>query len=432
MTERRTKLAVFGHLNGEWAPAGLLTILEDGPATRGAEFAYGRRYIERPDALPVVPAETGEWKPDAAAMIDKEFIADQVTHLFGAIRDAAPDSWGRRVIESRLKKPANSLPESTYLLEAGHHRAGALDVRPDIKSLPVAATGIHRLEYLLEAAERIEEGLPVPARLHEIFDAGSGMGGMRPKASVMDDAGHLWLAKFPSVSERLNIPVLEAATLRLAREAGLAVPEVRTERIQDKTVMMIRRFDREYPGDGKERRRHMISALTLLGCHESESPDKSYGDIADVIRRHGDPAHIRADQAELYGRMVFNILVTNDDDHLRNHALLWEPAGWRLSPLYDVVPHPMIARDRNLHLGIGSAGRSATIDNALTWYARFGLDLARAWEIIDRVYSAVRQWRMYFDEYGVPAAEIEKAAPAFRHIDDVCSTDIRRSSARSV
>jgi serine/threonine-protein kinase HipA len=126
--------------------------------------------------------------------------------------------------------------------------------------------------------------------------------------------------------------------------------------------------------------------------------------------------------------MVFNILVTNDDDHLRNHALLWEPAGWRLSPLYDVVPRPMIANDRNLHLGVGNAGRSATIDNALTSYARFGLDLERAREIIDRVYSAVRQWQMYFDEYGVPAAEIEKIAPAFRHIDDVCTKDGRRRS----
>lgn len=403
-------------------------MLEDGPRVAGSQFAYGRRYIERSDALPVVPAETGAWKPDPANMRDKEFIADQATQLFGAIRDAAPDSWGRRVIESRLKQPANSLPESTYLLEAGHNRAGALDIRPNIKSPPATATGAHRLDYLLEAAERIEEGLPVPAGLQDIFDAGSGMGGMRPKASVTDDAGHLWLAKFPSVNERLNIPVLETATLRLAREAGLSVPDVRTEVIHDKTIMMIRRFDREYPADGQERRRHMISALTLLGCHESESPDKSYGDIADAIRRHGDPAHIRADLAEIYGRMVFNILVTNDDDHLRNHAMLWGPAGWRLSPLYDVVPRPMIASERNLHLGIGSAGRSATIDNALTSYARFGLDLERAWEIIDRVYTVVRQWQMYFEEYGVPAAEIEKIASAFRHIDDVCSKEVRRAA----
>jgi serine/threonine-protein kinase HipA len=426
MAACKKELAVFAHLNGEWAPAGLLTMLEEGPRIQGSQFAYGRRYIERPEALPVIPADTGDWKPNPATMRDKEFIADEVTKLFGGIRDAAPDAWGRRVIESRLNQPANSLPESTYLLEAGHHRAGALDIRPELKSPAAKAPGAHRLEYLLDAAARIEEGLPVPAGLQDIFEAGSGMGGMRPKASVTDEAGHLWLAKFPSVNERLNIPVLETATLRLAKEAGLAVPDVRTERIRDKTLMMIRRFDRAYTADGKEHRRHMISALTLLGCHESESPDKSYGDIADAIRRHGDLKHIRADQAELYGRMVFNILVTNDDDHLRNHAFLWQSDGWRLSSLYDVVPRPAIGTERSLHLGVGGSGRSATIDNALTSYARFGLDLERAWEIIDRVYAVVRQWRMYFEEYGVPAAEIEKIASAFRHIDDVCTRDARR------
>lgn len=404
-------------------------MLEDGPRVEGSRYGYGRRYITRPDALPVVPDETGEWKPNPDTMRDKEFVADQAVQLFGAIRDAAPDSWGRRVIESRLKQPANSLPESIYLLEAGHNRAGALDVRTDIQSPPAKSVGAHRLDYLLEASERIEAGLPVPTGLNDIFDAGSGMGGMRPKASVTDDEGHLWLAKFPSANERLNIPVLETATLRLAKEAGLSVPDVRTEVINDKIVMMIRRFDREYPADGKEHRRHMISALTLLRCHESESRDKSYGDIADAIRRHGDPAHIRDDQEEMYGRMVFNILVTNDDDHLRNHAMLWGPDGWRLSPLYDVVPRPMIASERDLHLGVGAAGRSATIDNALTSYARFNLDLARAWEIIDRVYTVVRQWRVYFEQYGVPAAEIEKIASAFRHIDNVCSKDVRRLKA---
>ncbi|WP_194727340.1 type II toxin-antitoxin system HipA family toxin [Noviherbaspirillum malthae] len=403
-------------------------MLEDGSKIQGSQFAYGRRYIGRPDALPIVPTEIGEWKPNPDMMRDKEFIADEVTKLFGSIRDAAPDAWGRRVIESRLNQPANSLPESTYLMEAGHNRAGALDIRPDIQSPPLKTAGVHRLEYLLEAAARIEEGLPVPTGLQDIFEAGSGMGGMRPKASVTDAAGHLWLAKFPSLNERLNIPILETATLRLAKEAGLAVPDVRTECIQDKTIMMIRRFDREYSANDKEHRRHMISALTLLGCHESESPDKTYGDIADAIRRHGAPKQVRADQAEMYGRMIFNILVTNDDDHLRNHAFLWRPEGWSLSPLYDVVPRPSIGTERRLHLGVGNSGRSATIDNALTSYARFGLDLERAWEIIDRVYGVVRQWRTYFEAYNVPLSEIEKIASAFRHIDDVCTREARRQN----
>lgn len=427
MAARKNQYAVFAHLEGEWAPAGLLTMLEEGEALKGSTFAYGRRYIERPEAIPVVPDEAGLWKPDPATMRDKEFIADQQTsHLFGAIRDATPDAWGRRVIESRLKAPANSLPESVYLIEAGHHRAGALDIRKTITDLPAREAGAYRLDYLLQAAARIEEGLPVPAGLHDIFEAGSSMGGMRPKATVRDEQGHLWLAKFPSVTDRLDIPALETATLRLAKEAGLSVPEVRTERIQDKTVMLIRRFDRAYIDGDTERRRHMISAPTLLGCHELDSPNKSYADIAGAIRRHGNPAHIRADQAEIYGRMVFNIFITNDDDHLRNHAFLWGPDGWRLSPLYDVVPRPTNARSRMLHLGVGQSGREATIDNALTWHPGFGLDREQALAIIDRVHTVVRQWRMFFEGYGVPGAEIEKIAPAFRHIDDVRTVDARR------
>ena len=128
-----------------------------------------------------------------------------------------------------------------------------------------------------------------------------------------------------------------------------------------------------------------------------------------------------SDQEELFGRMVFNIFVTNNDDHLRNHAFLWdgERRGWALSPLYDVMPRPMLATQRNLHLGIGAQGRLATLDNALSAYARFGLTRVRAEEIIDRVWRVVRQWRMYFEGFGVPGRQIEKIASAFRHIDEL-------------
>lgn len=432
MAECRLKLAVFGHVGGAWAPAGLLTLVESGNDTLGAKFSYGRRYIRRADALPIVPGPKG-WLPNPEQMLDREFTAEGEITLFGAIRDAAPDAWGRRVIEAHLKVPANSLPESRYLLEAGANRAGALDIRPRIESPPAPAKAIHKLGYLLDAAARIEQGVPVPAGLQDIFEAGSGMGGMRPKASVTDDAGQLWLAKFPSVNERLNIPLLEYATLRLAREAGLSTPEVAVETINGKTVMRIHRFDREYPREGQEtRRRHMISALTLLGCHESRSIEMSYGDIADAIRRHGAVDCVRADQAELFGRMVFNILTTNDDDHLRNHAFLWQGRGWQLSPLYDVVPRPMLAAERRLHLGVGTQGRAATLDNAMTAYAKFGLDRKQALGIIDRVWTVVRQWKMYFDSYGVPATDIEQIAPAFRRIDDIFSRASRDEAETEV
>jgi len=253
---------------------------------------------------------------------------------------------GKEGDRSAAEAPPNGLPESTYLLNAGSQRVGALDVRPTLQSPPHEVSHRqHRLEYLMEASERIEQGLPIPTQLDDIFDAGSSLGGMRPKVTVEDDNGDLWLAKFPSVGDSLDIPCLEAATLRLAAEAGLDVPDVRTLPLRGKTVMLIRRFDR-LQIEEKQHRRHVISALTLLGCAEADSPRKSYWEIADGLRRHAAPALIAAANAELFGRMVFNIFVTNDDDHLRNHALLWsaEAGGWGLSPLYDVVPRPTLGK----------------------------------------------------------------------------------------
>ena len=151
--------------------------------------------------------------------------------LFGGIRDAAPDSWGRRVIEAKLQVPANSLPESQYLLHAGSDRVGALDIRESIHDEPTQGTnGSHELAHLMEAAERIEEGLPIPAHLEAIFRDGTALGGARPKASVRDEHGVLWLAKFSSRKDNLDIPSIECAALRLAAAAGLTVPPVQGKR----------------------------------------------------------------------------------------------------------------------------------------------------------------------------------------------------------
>lgn len=412
-------LAVFAHLDGRFEPAGLLEMTEQGTALLASSFRYGLRYLERPNALEIDPL--------SLSLADKNAVRGQVLlpaaglTFFGGLRDAAPDAWGRRVIEARLKAPLNSLPESAYLLEAGHQRVGALDVRPTVQSPPRAEYhGLQRLEYLMEAAGRIEQGLPIPAQLEDIFDAGSSLGGMRPKASVEDESGELWLAKFPSVGETLDVPCIEAATLRLAAEAGLTVPPVQTLCLRGKTVMLVRRFDRVLI-DGRQHRRHVVSALTLLGCAEADSPRKSYGDIADGLRRYAAPALIAGDNAELFARMVFNIFVTNDDDHLRNHALLWNAGvgGWGLSPLYDVMPRPTLASERFLHLGVGARGRLATLDNALSGYSRFGLTLHTAEGIVERIWRVVREWKTRFEGFGVPGEEIAKIAPAFRHIDAI-------------
>lgn len=420
------RLAVFAHLDDRFVPAGLLEMTETGTEVLRSGFRYGTLYLDRPQAVEIDPVSLPI--ADRAAVRGKELRPIEGLTLFGSIRDAAPDAWGRRVIESRLKAPPNGLQESTYLLEAGSQRVGALDIRRSLDASAVSIrNNIRRLEYLMHAADRIEQGLPIPTQLEDIFLAGSQFGGMRPKAGVEDDAGVLWLAKFRSHGERIDVPAIESATLQLAAAAGLNVPAVKTEAIGGKTVMLVERFDRSLI-DGVQHRHHMVSALTMLGCHESQSRNKSYGDIADAIRARTHEPFIKPSCRELFGRMVFNIFVTNDDDHLRNHAFLWESAtrSWRLSPLYDVMPRPMLATERNLHLSIGRQGRSATLDNALSGYARFAITLQDALEIIDRIWRVVREWKVRFEGYGVAGREIEAIAPAFRHLDEIASPDLKK------
>lgn len=421
-------LAVFAYLPGETTavPAGLLSLQEEGATLHGAGFVYGLRYLDRPNAIEIDPVSLG--LRDRGAVRGIELHPVPGLALFGAIRDAAPDAWGRRVIEARRKVPLNSLPESEYLLAAGSNRVGALDVRSGLSvgEAPGELGDVRKLDYFLEAAHRIEDGLPVPARLEAFFDAGSALGGARPKATVADAEGKLWLAKFPSRSDSYNIPVVEAATLRLAGAAGLAVPLIELVEIAHRRhVMLIERFDR-VGNVGAMTRRHFISALTLLGCPEQDSPNRNYSDIADALRRHGVARNVAADLEELFARMVFNILVTNDDDHLRNHGLLWEPEarGWVLSPLYDVVPRPTHAAERYLHLGIGPQGRLASLANAMGWAARFGLTHAKALDVIDGIWRVVREWKGRFEEYGVPPDEIDKVSSAFRHARDVGGGEI--------
>ncbi len=414
---------VFIHLPGETeaVPAGCLTMIEQGLQVQASIFAYGRRYVTRANALPVDPVALAL----EAGRNDEELVPTAGLAMFGALRDATPDAWGRRVIENRLRAPPNGLPESVYLDHAGPHRAGALDVResPTSPSANGALPSVLDLRHLLDAAARIEEGEPVPAHLEVFFAGGPSVGGARPKAVVTAD-GEEWIAKFPARNDPFNVPLVERATLELAREAGLAVPSTRLEMLADgRQVMLIERFDREGVG-----RRHMISALTLLALHEQDSPDSSYAAISDAMGLHGVSGRIASDRNELFARMVFNILVSNDDDHLRNHAFLFdaEGGGWRLSPLYDVVPKPQVAQERMLHLSVGPQGRLARLDNALAGAGRFGLLPPDAARIIDRVVGVVRGWRDIFERLGVPVRECDRVVSAFRRAADIGMRDVDR------
>ncbi len=445
MAATEQKLFVFIYLDTEWVPCGQLTMSEDGTKLSASTFAYGLRYLQRPGALEVDPVALS--LRDLSLVRGAALFPPNNLPLFGGIRDAAPDAWGRRVIESRLKVPANSLPESSYLLHAGSQRVGAIDIRASRDSAATPGFGTwDNLEFLMDAAQRIDEGLPVPAQLEEIFAEGSALGGARPKATVRDEERVLWLAKFPSRKDALLIPVLEAATLRLAAASGLTVPQVKLVHFGSRAVMLIRRFDRYWAKAGQvapppedlfstvpayglaEKRLGFVSGLTLLACDEMESPDKSYGDLAQAVRRYCHPQVIRENNRELFERLLFNIFVNNDDDHLRNHGFVWDPRlpGWRLSPLYDVMPRASLGTERRLHLGVGPQGRIATLDNAFAGREMFTLSADTAAESIAKIWKILREWKVYFEEYQVPSHQIERIAPAFRHIDDLSTRSLRQ------
>lgn len=418
---------VFIHLPGETeaVPAGRLTMLEQGSQVQASRFAYGQRYLGRHDALPVDPVGL----PLDQGRGGVERVPPGGLALFGAIRDATPDAWGRRVIENRLRAPPNGLPESVYLDHAGPHRAGALDVRESPTSAPAASVlpSLLDLRHLLDAAARVEGGEPVPAHLEVFFAGGPTVGGARPKA-VITAEGRQWIAKFPARDDPFNVPLIERATLELAREAGLDVPATRIETLADgRQVMLIERFDR-HPLPQGVGRRHMVSALTMLALHERDSPDSSYGAIADVLGDRGARGHVASDRAELFARMVFNILVSNDDDHLRNHAFLYDAQGqgWRLSPLYDVVPKPQVSQERVLHLAVGPQGRAARLDNAIGGAGRFGLLPPDAARIIGRVVGSVRSWRETFERLGVTPQDCDRLSSAFRRAGDIGLRDVER------
>jgi serine/threonine-protein kinase HipA len=415
---------VFAYLPGNVSavPAGRLTVVEEGMEVIASKFGYGERYLRRRDAIPVDPVSLP--LTDAEPGSVHEYEPKGGLPFFGAVRDAMPDAWGRRVIENWLKAPPDSLKESEYLRHAGSNRFGALDFRdtPTDSEQTGLLADVTELQRLVDAADRVQRNEPVPQELRRLFDAGPSMGGARPKAVVSRD-GVAYVAKFPADRDTFNVPRIEHAVLELARLCGLVVPATDVITLPDgRDVMLIERFDRHRVRSGAIARRHVVSGLTLLGLHESDSPKSSYAALSLRLSEYGAANQVKNDRKELFGRMVFNILVSNDDDHLRNHAFLWDDkaGGWRLSPLYDVVPKPQIAFERFLHLGVGDEGRLATLDNALSGAGQFGLTTREAATSIDAIATRTRGWQQLFEKrLNIARKECELVASAFRPPDEI-------------
>jgi serine/threonine-protein kinase HipA len=389
----------------ETVPAALLRVQTLPDGTQVGRFRYGDRYLQRREAVALDPFRL----PLAKSV----FEFTRLKGIPGAVRDAGPDAWGRRVIEHKLQRSAADLHEIDYLLHGPQDGAGYLSF--GLKAEPPAPKGqynrTHQLAELIAATQAIEEGRQVAAYLLAQLDPGTSMGGARPKATI-EDAQHLWLGKFPAKDDRFNLQRVEFATLDLARRCGLNVAQARLQTVGDSDVLMLQRFDRDYTDKGYLRF-GLVSGLTVLDGGDShlDRDHWSYPLFADNLRRWSDkPA---ADCAELYRRMVFNAAVTNNDDHPRNHALLRRQKGWRLSPTYDLMPTPVISLERrDLAMAVGNYGRTASIYNLLSRAGRFGLSAQEARTEIDRIVAVVQHWRDSFIACGVSAKDIDHIAPA--------------------
>jgi serine/threonine-protein kinase HipA len=373
-------------------------------------FVYGKRYLARGDAVAIDPVEL--------KLSGETYETARLEGMFGALRDSAPDYWGRRVIEKSAGKA--QLGELDYLLFSADDRAGALGFglgqqppgprRNFNKTLDLET--LQRIAEALVADEKLEPGDEV-VQVQQLMLIGTLMGGARPKTVVEDDEG-LWIAKFNRPDDRWNNTRVEHAMLELAKTCGIGAAASRVERIGGKDVLLVRRFDREKTPKGYTRAR-MISGLTLLRAQEAAGArDRwSYVLMSEELRRVvGEP---EKDAAELFRRMVFNALISNIDDHPRNHALIAKEQDWKLSPAYDLTPSPVIAQDsRDLAMTIGDMGRVANAKNLPSQHARFLLDADEAKAIVSQMTERVRTtWYEVARAQGVSDKDAEAIRAAF-------------------
>lgn len=340
---------------------------------------------------------------------------------FGCFRDAAPDRWGRQLIgrvRARSAAAAGQTPrqltEADYLLGVDDRtRHGAVRFREEPGGPflgapgPSAVSPLVQLPRLLGAAEKLDAGAEGDDDLALLLALGSSLGGARPKASVLDRDGALSMAKFPRRSDGWNVPRWEAVALSLARDAGIAVADARLEEVRGAGVLIVRRFDR-----AAGRRIPFLSAMTMLGAVDGEA--RSYPEIAEAIRRYG--ASPAADLKELWRRMVFTVLVSNHDDHLRNHGFLRVgDGGWRLAPAYDLNPTPAEEGGRFLTTAIVAEDPRASLEAAFATARYYGLGTSAARGVLANVGASVGRWREEARRVGVGRAEVDRMASAFEH-----------------
>jgi serine/threonine-protein kinase HipA len=378
-----------------------------------ASFEYDQEWLTHPEKFALEPA---------LKLTEGVFHAGTGMSIFGAIGDSAPDRWGRilmRRAETARAKKENITPttllEVDYLLGVNDEaRQGALrfSLEPNetVFLTPKDKTVIPPLVYLpklLAATERFINDDESADDLKLLLAPGSSLGGARPKASIRDQDGSLAIAKFSRKDDEFNVVLWESVALTLAKNAGIQVPSWRLETVLEKHVLIIKRFDRH-----NGQRIPFLSAMSMLGARDNEQ--HSYLEIAYALAQNG--AAPDEDMAELWRRIVFNIMISNTDDHLRNHAFIYERyKGWRLSPAYDMNPTPIDIKPRVLTTAIDFDNTTASLEVALSVAKEFRLSQDQARQIIKEVDSSVQHWQDVALKLGLQKRECDRMASAFEY-----------------
>jgi len=379
-----------------------------------ATFEYDKSWLAHPDRYSLEPA---------LKLGPGPFHTSSEKPLFGAIGDSAPDRWGRVLMRraerrrtERQGETPRTLREIDYLLmvddeaRQGAVRFAGSEGGPFVGEY--ASTKIPpliELPRLLSAAEHVAGDSDSDEDLRLLLALGSSLGGARPKASIRDRDGHLAIAKFPNKGDEINAVLWEAVALTLAAKAGIAVPAWRLKTVGRKPVLLLRRFDRE-----RGIRVPFLSAMSMLDATGQET--RSYLEFVDALRQHG--ASPKEDMRALWRRIVFSIMISNTDDHLRNHGFLYAgPAGWRLSPAYDLNPVPTDIKRRILTTAIDLSDGTASLKLALEVAAYFELSQDDARKIAAEVGRATTTWRREAKKLGLTVAEIDRMASSFEHQD---------------
>jgi serine/threonine-protein kinase HipA len=395
-----------------------------------ATFEYDRTWLAHPERFSLEPA---------LKLGPGPFHTSSGKLLFGAMGDSAPDRWGRVLMRRAERRRAEregqaprTLREIDYLLMVDDEaRQGALRFAEREGGPFLAGYSLTKIPPLIElprllsAAEHVMSDTDSDEDLRLLLAPGSSLGGARPKASVRDRDGHLSIVKFPDKGDEINAVLWEAVALTLAAQAGISVPAWRLETVAGKPVLLLRRFDRD-----EGRRLPFLSAMSMLDARDNEA--RSYLEFVDILRQHG--AAPKADTHTLWRRIVFSILISNTDDHLRNHGFLWAgPAGWRLSPAYDLNPVPTDIKPRVLTTAIDLDDGTASLKLAHEVASYFELDPKEARQIAAEVGRAAATWREVAIKIGLPASEIDRMASAFDHDDLVAAVSrrTRNSSGRA-